>query len=324
MHISEKFANSFHKNFINLPKKILIAISGGSDSMALCYLAKEFAEKNNIELFALTIDHQAREGSSLEAKKLNEILKKDNIKHEIKKWQSDNIEQNFEARAREARYNIFCKYAKEHNINLLITAHHQDDIIENFFIRLSRGSGIDGLASIATKRNLDGNLTLFRPLLKIKKNELVNYLTENNKIWFEDETNKNPKYLRNNIRNLLTTIEDKELIEKRIIQSSEHFNRAKDFLIQHTEIIFKEKCQINQSEIKISLTEFCNLHSEIAYRILIKIFNLLGDKNYKPRFNKLDDLYKKIINKEITKINFAHTFIEIKSNYLLFSKEPKL
>jgi tRNA(Ile)-lysidine synthase len=323
MLISEKFADFFHNHFKILPKKILIAVSGGADSMALCYLAQEFAVAKAIELFTLTIDHQAREESSLEAAQLNKILTKENIRHEVIKWEATNIKQNFEARAREARYDILSNYAKNNNIKVIMTAHHQDDIIENFFIRLARGSGIDGLAGIAVSRNLNDNLKLWRPLLKISKRDLINYLKENNKIWFEDPTNKDATYLRNNIRNLLTKIEDKELIEKRIIQSAEHFSRAKDFFKQHTDKIFNEICQINSEEIKISLSDFCNLHPEIAYRILIKIFNILADKKYKPRFVKLDDLYKKIINKEITKINFAHSFITLKSTTIIFSKEPK-
>ena len=226
----------FSNNFPALPKKILIALSGGIDSLCLTLILQEFSAKYNIELHNVTINHKLRSNSTIEALKLNKLMQKLALKHQIIDWQYEGeITSNIESKARIARYNLLKSYAKEHNIKIIVTGHHLDDQVETFFMRLIRGSGIDGLAAMNIITKLDDNLILFRPFLEISKTELKSYLTAKKQTWFEDETNNDGKFLRNQIRKFLYEIEDKNLLDNRIKQTTQHLSRAKDFLESYSE-----------------------------------------------------------------------------------------
>ncbi len=305
-------------------KKILIALSGGADSMALLFVAKEFCQNHNSDLFSLTINHNLRDNSASEAKELHKIMKEYDVNHKVLSWQEGKeIETNIEAKAREGRYQILLDYAVENNINVILTAHHFDDQIENFFIRLSRGSGIDGLANISAVKKLDNNITLIRPFLNIKKSVLNDFIEKNKIIYFVDETNDDQKFLRNKIRKLLKEIIDDDLTEKRISVSMSHFSRAKDFFTQYVAEKYQKLVKENEKkELFLSLDEFKKLHSEIALRLLVYIFNKINDNHYKPRFEKLWVLYQNIINNKINKrVSFSHSIIAIKQNRIIFIKE---
>ena len=334
---------SFQDNFSTFPKKILIALSGGIDSLALTLLIIEWAKQHKITIYTVTINHKLRQDSTIETQKLHDLMIKLNIKHEIINWQRDQeVISNIENKARQARYSFLTQYADKYKIPVIVTAHHLDDQIETFFMRLLRGSGIDGLAAIQPITKLNKNLTLFRPLLQVTKAQLKEYLVTNKQDWFEDKTNNNTKFLRNKVRKFLYEIEDKDLLNQRIVQTTKHFARAKDFLESHTNQIFKELTFIEKEYITINYDKFINLHEEIALRLLIKIFITINNNGdnfeyfnkygiYKPRFNNLYQLYQKIIivknqqkinSKAVTmKTTFAKTIITITNNNILFKTE---
>jgi tRNA(Ile)-lysidine synthase len=303
-------------------KNILVAVSGGVDSLALTFLTNEYAKNHNIKFHALTIDHKLRPESTAEAKKLNELLTNHNINHSITTWHhQEPINSNIEAKARNARYELIANFSTQNNIDLTLVGHHFDDQIENFFIRLERGSGIDGLGLMDTVfvRN---NTKFLRPLLNIPKNQLQQYLVSREIKWFEDSSNQNEKFKRNKIRNLIEKLDDKELIKKRIYQTSKHLSRAKSYLNIQTETTFEELVSFNNKKAEINLNSFKKLHEEIAFRLMIKLFNEIGDKIYKPRFEKLETLYEKIINDQINKsTTFANCLIEITQDIIVLSKE---
>jgi tRNA(Ile)-lysidine synthase len=329
----------FSANFSALPKKILIALSGGIDSLCLSLALQESLAKYGIELHNVTINHNLRSNSATEALTLNKLMLKLGFKHKIIDWQHQKeIANNIENKARIARYNLLKSYATEHNIKMIVTGHHLDDQVETFFMRLIRGSGIDGLAAMNMVTKLDNNLILFRPFLEISKSELKSYLIAKKQSWFEDETNKDSKFLRNKIRKFLYQIEDKQLLDNRIKQTTSHLKRAKDFLESYSEEKLLEISNITNIAIDVNYNKFITLHEEIALRILVKIFiklnNNLDDKFiyadkkyiYKPRFNNLYQLYNRIINLEQKKqhrMTFAHSIITIKDNNINFSKEKK-
>lgn len=335
-----KLEKIFNDNFSTLPKKILIALSGGIDSLCLALILPEFLSKHKIELHNVTIDHKLRANSTIEALELNKLMQKLGYNHKIITWQyEEKITNNIENKARIARYNLLKSYAKKHDINMIITGHHLDDQVETFFMRLIRGSGIDGLAAMNMLTKLDNDLTLFRPFLEISKAELKSYLISKNHSWFEDETNNDNKFLRNKIRKFLYQIEDKQLLDNRIKQTTQHLSRAKDFLQSYSEKKLFEISKINNITIDVDYNKFLALHEEIALRILVKIFIKLNnnldndfiydDKKYiyKPRFNNLYQLYKKIINfgqKKQIRMTFAHNIITIKDNNINFTRENKI
>ncbi len=181
--------------------KISIAVSGGSDSVALLYLANIWAEKNNIELFVISVDHNLREQSKQETHYIQNISDSLNRKHYSLSFDHQNNFSNLQERAREGRYDLMTNLCLELDILVLLTAHHEDDYVENFCLRLERNSGIFGLSS--SNINWYNNIQIIRPLYNIPKSELVEYLVRHNIKWFEDESNSSDKYRRNVIRQKL-------------------------------------------------------------------------------------------------------------------------
>ncbi|AAL02605.1 tRNA lysidine(34) synthetase TilS [Rickettsia conorii] len=181
--------------------KISIAVSGGSDSVALLYLANIWAEKNNIELFVISVDHNLREQSKQETHYIQNISNSLNRKHYSLSFDHQNNFSNLQERAREGRYDLMTNLCLELDILVLLTAHHEDDYVENFCLRLERNSGIFGLSS--SNINWYNNIQIIRPLYNIPKSELVEYLVRHNIKWFEDESNSSDKYRRNVIRQKL-------------------------------------------------------------------------------------------------------------------------
>jgi tRNA(Ile)-lysidine synthase len=320
-HLGAQFKKHFPEK---IPDKILIALSGGIDSMALVYAAHSLSKQLNFKLHALTINHNLRGDSTDEAAEINILMQQAKIKHEIISWEEGkNITGNIEGKARQGRYDLLVKYARENNIKLLVTAHHNDDQMETFLMRLSRGSGIDGLAAMRQLSQVQG-ITLFRPFLDLAKLQLEEYIKENKIKYFQDESNFDEKILRNKLRKILAELsDDSELLKSRILQTAAHMQRAKDYFKNSISAHFQEYVTETKSGYEIFFDDFCNLHPEIAMRLLVDIFHKINGGFYKPRFKRLVVLYEKIIKQQIQKnITMQNCLISVtKNNCITFTKE---
>ncbi len=125
-----------------------IAVSGGPDSMALAYLSRNLLTEMKCKVYFILVDHGIRKNSAKEALQVKKILKKHNIKLKILK-NKKKINKNFQKNARDVRYELLSRFCKKNKVKNLVTAHHKDDQIETFLIRLSRGSGVEGLSSMS-------------------------------------------------------------------------------------------------------------------------------------------------------------------------------
>ena len=175
--------------------KFLIAVSGGSDSLALTALAKLFSFENKCKIYYVLVDHNLRKNSSSEAKLVKKLLKKHQIILNIlinKKL----IKNNIQSEARVIRYSLLSSFCKKKKIKTILTAHNLEDQVETFFIRLSRGSGLHGLSAMNQLNTISSNINLLRPLLDIKKDQLIRISKIVFGKFFRDPSNKNTKYLR--------------------------------------------------------------------------------------------------------------------------------
>ena len=156
------------ENSINLKKNFIVAVSGGPDSLALAFLSKVYAIKNDLVSRFFIVDHKLRKESSAEAKKVKRVLKKLKIEAEILTWKGRKPNKNIQALARKKRYDLLFFKCKQYKIDNIFLGHQQGDLIENFFIRMFRGSGLKGLVSL-DKKSQFRNINLLRPLLDEKK-----------------------------------------------------------------------------------------------------------------------------------------------------------
>ena len=169
--LNNKKINRIYKKFeksLEINQNFIVAVSGGPDSLALAFLSKIYGIKKGLIVRFFTIDHKLRKESTSEAKNVRRLLKKYSINTKILTWKGLKPTKNIQSKAREKRYELLFSECKKLKINNILLGHHQDDLFENFFIRLLRGSGLKGLVSLDKKTKIQSN-NLYRPLLNQKK-----------------------------------------------------------------------------------------------------------------------------------------------------------
>ena len=141
--------SNFKSQINSLVKKnsFLVAVSGGPDSLALSVLSNAYGEEKKNKVHFVLVDHGIRKNSSKEALAVKSLLKKKGLTLNILK-NKKKINKNIQSYARNIRYELLLNYCKKHKIKFIMTGHHKDDQIETFLIRLSRGSGVQGLSLI--------------------------------------------------------------------------------------------------------------------------------------------------------------------------------
>jgi len=167
-----------------------IAVSGGPDSLALLLLA---AAARPGAVAAATVDHRFRPESAAEAKMVSAICARLGLPHSI-------LAANLQARARAERYDLLAQWARERGIAAVATAHHADDQAETLIMRLARGAGIRGLGGIRPRRSLDGRVAVIRPLLRWRRSELADIVTQAGLVGIDDPSNHDVRHDRTRVR----------------------------------------------------------------------------------------------------------------------------
>lgn len=196
----QKFQNHLLHNFQFLSgKKILLATSGGKDSMVMVHLFQQLDYKIGIA----HCNFQLREMESFEDQNfVQEYAAANDIPVFITQFDTKAFAEDYkvstQVAARELRYNWFYELLETEKFDYILTAHHADDNLETFLINLSRGTGLEGLTGIPEQ-----NDRVIRPLLAFSQEEMEEYAKLNNIKWREDSSNASDKYLRNKIRHHL-------------------------------------------------------------------------------------------------------------------------
>lgn len=305
-------------------EKFAIAVSGGSDSLALSVLAKLYSLENDSDFISLIIDHKLRKESAEEAKETYKNLTVRKIKAKILTYQGEKFSSNIQKKARDLRYDLFEKYCVKNKIKFLILAHHQDDLIENFYIRLIRGSGIKGLTSLQSIFEYNKNFYLLRPLLNFNKQELLTVTKKYYSSWIEDPSNKNDKFLRVRIRKMQTRLQKEGFDPKRIIKTIDNLNTAKDSLDFY---IFKsEKKYLNfykEGYATLKSSIFNNEAQEVIFRVIIKAIHFVSGEYYPPRSDSLKGLMKNLLAKSFKSSTLGGCLIEKNKNIISFYREDR-
>ncbi|MGX6960775.1 MAG: tRNA lysidine(34) synthetase TilS [Rickettsia endosymbiont of Pentastiridius leporinus] len=316
----EKFEHNINNLLGNFGlSKIAIAVSGGSDSVALLYLADIWAKKNNIELFVLSVDHNLRQQSKQEIEYIQNISNNLNLKFYSLSFDHQNNFSNFQERAREGRYDLMTDLCKKLDILVLLTAHHEDDYVENFCLRLERSSGIFGLSS--SNINWRNNTQIIRPLFDIPKVALVDYLVKHNIKWFEDESNLSTKYRRNLIRQKLFKEEsysknDTILQQSKVNELLE--NKFKPELISG----IAESAKISEYGFAfLDLDKFSKFSNEVKVQLINFLLVVISGQKQVARFYSVNPILK-LITQNIDFKNTLHGCIIMRmQNKLLIYRE---
>ena len=318
-----KFEKIVSKNIKN--KDFALAVSGGSDSLSLAYFSKIYSKKKGNKIHTIIVNHNLRKESKKEALKVKKLLKKRKIKSTILSWEGKLPKSNIQKNARDLRYLLISKYCFNKNIKYLVTAHHGDDQIENFFIRLFRGSGLSGLSSMSINSKYNNRLKIIRPFLGFEKKDLKYVALNYFKTYIKDPSNEDEKFLRVRVRKYRKEMEKEGLDTKKIIKTVDNLlsaNQALDFyknksIRKHVSFLSKNKCIISK---KIFLEEA----GEIIFKSFSDILSLISGTYYPPRSKKVLNLIERLKKDNFAKSTLGGCFVEIKNNFILISKELKI
>ncbi|MBX4197026.1 tRNA lysidine(34) synthetase TilS [Candidatus Saccharibacteria bacterium] len=170
------------------PGTYVVAVSGGVDSVVLLDL---LSRRPGLKLIVAHFNHGIRSDSAEDEKLVKRTARNYGLKFEATNGQLGVVSEEI---ARKARYVFLEAIKAKYQAQAIITAHHQDDLIETTMINLLRGTGRQGLSSIIN------NQKIIRPLLNVSKQSILEYAHQHNLEWQEDSTNQNPDYLRNYLR----------------------------------------------------------------------------------------------------------------------------
>ena len=226
----QKLQKHINTNFTFLKsKKLLIAISGGLDSVVLTHLFSEL--KYDISLAHCNFNLRGTE-SDLDTKFVNNLSQKSYNQIFINYFETEKYAKEHklstQISARDLRYHWFQELAIEHQFDYILTAHHSDDNLETFLINLTRGTGLDGFTGIPAI-----NENIVRPLLPFSREEILKYAIENKIEWREDASNASTKYIRNKIRHQVIPVLKEinpsllETFAKTSMEPHENSNRPK-------------------------------------------------------------------------------------------------
>ncbi len=288
------------QDFLPLPqnRKIAAAVSGGSDSMALCLLLQDWCTENNAHLTALTIDHGLRAESAQEALQTGEWLRQSGVDHAVLTLQGEKPKSRLQQFARKARYALLQDYCRRQEISDLYLAHHQDDQIETFWLRLLHGSGLYGLSGMEQMRHHRG-LRLLRPLLNIPKSRLKETLRQRGQVWIEDPSNRNPIFGRTRLRLALPRLAQMGWEEDKVIKTLQVLQKNRAALKQTVDRLSTSALRIfPEGYALLALDSLQKSDAETGKRLLAQILAAIGGREYGPRGRSLDLLYRQIMDED--------------------------
>ena len=315
-----KIYKNFEKN-LNLNQNFAVAVSGGPDSLALAVLAKIYAVKKKLVSKFFIIDHQIRKASYQEAKLTRRKLSSIGINSQILIWKGKKPTKNLQSLARKKRYELLVANCNKFKIKNILLGHHEGDVLENFFIRLLRGSGLKGLISFDKETRIN-QIYLLRPLLNQKKNDLIFIAKHAFNFYVKDPSNENDLFLRVKIRKLIDEMQKNGLDKKKFsntIRNLKYSDKAIKFYVNKN---LKENTHYSSKEndYTININFFKQPH-EIVFRSLTFIINIIGGKYYSPRGKKIDMIINKINNEELSKVTLGGCIIEMQHETVIISKE---
>jgi tRNA(Ile)-lysidine synthase len=308
----EKLSNIISDTFPFLKeKKLLIAVSGGIDSVVLTQLLATL--KLDISLAHCNFNLRGAE-SDLDAKFVKELAKELAIDCFNTSFKTEELAQekkeSIQVTARNLRYHWFHDISKTHHFDYILTAHHADDNLETFLINLTRGTGLDGFTGIPTVHG-----TIIRPLLQFSQDEILQFAKENNISWREDQSNTSTKYLRNKIRHKILPVL-KEINPSMIAT----FSKTLENLQEGAQIIADrieettQQVRIEENGIsKFKISEILQLSNPKAY-----LYQLLKGYN----FTEFKDVYSLLLAQSGKQVlSNTHVLLKNRAFLILYKRD---
>lgn len=259
---------------------IVLAVSGGPDSIALMWLAARWrrAMTRGPRLIVVTVDHGLRPEAAREARDVKRLAKTLDLPHRTLRWSGVKPKTGLPAAARAARYRLLAQAARAGGATHILTAHTRDDQAETLLMRMLRGSGLAGLAAMARESEREG-LSLARPLLDVPKSQLVATLNRAKIAYADDPTNRDAAYTRPRLRALMPALAEEGGDSRNLARLALRLARANaavEVLADGAERYLALRDRNDASRFGFDVTAFAGLAEEIRLRLLKRAIDRVG------------------------------------------------
>jgi tRNA(Ile)-lysidine synthase len=276
-----------------------VAVSGGADSLALMLLLQDWAATQSHPLpVVLTVDHGLQPLAAKEAERVRQLARAAGLPAHILVWKGPKPAADIEAEARAARYSLMGQWCAKQRVSALYVAHTLEDQAETFLLRLSRGSGLDGLAAMRSVSPLPvpefSHIKLMRPLLDISKEDLRAFLKVHKVQWAEDPMNTDTRFNRARIRSAWPQLRGLGLTPERIADAAAHLARARLALEEMTDGFLLRGVRFSGSGAALDPTRLKMVPREVGLRALACVLSRVSGEEYRPRFDSLERLFDSI------------------------------
>ncbi len=277
--------------------RLAVAVSGGADSMTLALLSDAWARRRGGAITALTVDHRLRPESESEARQVGAWLASRGIAQEILVWDGPRASGDIQAAARAARYRLLEAWCVEHGVLHLLTAHHREDRAETFWMRLARGSGLDGLAGIPALSER-AHCRVLRPLLDLPPERLRARLRAEGQVWIEDPSNRNADFARVRMREARALLAGEGLSAERVQETLRNLGRARQAIEAATADLLARAVSVDPAGFAwLDAAALRRAEAELGLRALAAVLATIGAAEYPPRLERLERLYDVLVNR---------------------------
>ena len=259
---------------------IVLAVSGGPDSIALMWLAARWRRvlARGPRLIAVTVDHGLRPEAAREAREVKRLAKEFDLPHRTLRWTGAKPKTGLPAAARAARYRLLARAAQASGATHILTAHTRDDQAETLLMRMLRGSGIAGLAAMAREIEREG-VWLARPLLDIPKSQLIATLKRAKIAFADDPTNRDTAFTRPRLRAIMPVLAEEGGDSRNLARLASRLARANaalEVLVDGAERYLALRDRTDAARFGFDAAAFAGLPEEIRLRLLKRAIDRLG------------------------------------------------
>ena len=265
---------------MNRDQPLAVAVSGGGDSMALLHLLA-----GRVRLAVVTVDHGLRPEAMAEAAAVAVVCAGLGVAHQVLDWRWDGSG-NLSDQARRGRLALIGGWARARGTRVVALGHTADDQAETVLMRLARGSGVDGLAAMASERQAEG-VRWVRPLLGVRRGALRDYLTRRGVAWFDDPTNDDAAYLRVRARAALVALEPLGIDVAGLGDTAARMAMARRALAQVAHDLARQIAVEQAGDVVIDRAALPQAPMETQLRLLAHAIGWVASADYRPRLTAL-------------------------------------
>jgi tRNA(Ile)-lysidine synthase len=271
---------------------IAIAVSGGSDSLALLDCVDRWRSKlsHPPKVIVLTVDHGLRKSSGREAAAVLQVARKRGIAGKVLRWTGEKPRSDIEAAARAARYRLLLGAARQAGASHLLLGHHRDDQAETLLLRLARGSGLFGLAAMRSEIPVD-DVTIVRPFLEIPKVRLAETIAVAGLTPAEDAMNTDSRFARARLRRIMPLLAADGIDPAGLAATARRLAGAAEAIDAAATTLIGNAVGLDAFAVaSLDRAALLAAPREVRLRLVVRLLLAIGGDDYPPRFEKLSAL----------------------------------